>query len=344
MKETSECYNTGLGIREWSCEDECDPVYSQGDVIGYKNICPTCYDKRDAQFTYPCQDKFCYGDETILLRGSQVVGHYRNMAEKPEWTFPPVRCGVCRDWLRNAKQTKRTCGACGWTFIYPVGLMKRLKKTEGDPELLGPTFCPKCTRLSTEERNRQTARRRLREESEKIHRSLWQAKQPLPDRLGSVDPSTGNRVFNDLRALIAAALPSDLSLRGAALSLQANISAADIQRYKQIRLSDRETRYEHLEKHLSEFRPAESLDAALRNSAAVLACTDPARVITMLDLKTDRVVRIDLTDSRCVIAERSGDLVTQYPLGNRSGETSPGIAAGKVANKISNGDWALMLG
>ena len=376
MKDSSECYNATYGIKEWVCDIECQPIYYEDCLRGYKNLCPACYAAKEETFTYPCQDSFCIGDETISLTGGQVAGHYRNLAEKPDWTFPPVRCTACRDWLRNAKQQKRDCISCGWTYVYPVGLMKRIKKTEGDPAELGPKYCPKCARMTAEERSRFVNYRATQAEFRRNTIERWHKKAALPHAIGFIDPLSGVRTLRDPNGLLGRMLHNAKVLRGqrpaslykgpfqlvhkvpieedrttvtidvitlptsAALPLNARVSAKDIEQYKHDFHKEDKTRYGHLAKHLTDFRPQEAtVEQSLLKSETVLNSTDATRVVTLVNTKNGNIVRVDVLSSRCVVTRPDGYIVTQYPL-SKGRQTSPSIAVSKIESKIAGDEWS----
>ncbi|MCX6808240.1 MAG: hypothetical protein NTW50_01050 [Candidatus Berkelbacteria bacterium] len=250
LKDDPRCYHADYGIKEWQCDGDAVARYDrEGNLRGYTSLCSTCWDIREQIFEYPCQDKYCLGDNTIRLKGSQVAGHYRNMSEKSDWIFPPLRCPACKKWLENVGQTKKPCEACGRTFVIPKGRLIQAKKFEGNPTTHGPKFCRSCEEKTDEERRNLIAKREARKKAVASCEKLMKLGLKRDDAFRFIDPKTGEL---DLKV---AAVMSQLTSITRAIPMSPRSTIADMIFYQKEKTAEG-NRVDHMfEKHGHQFNP-----------------------------------------------------------------------------------------
>lgn len=339
LKDDPACYNASYGIKEWDCDGPAEGVYdSQGGLTGYRGLCPTCWDVRAQEFEYPCHDSHCFGDQIIRLKGSQVAGHYRNMSEKSNWTFPPIRCEACREWLRNVEQAKKACDACGQIFVVGAGHFKYVKKHVGDPVVHSQRFCPRCDRLTEEERSTLVYKRnmvvgRYKEQSRRFRHAMRFRDAML---LIQSDISSELLAENELgsRDVVKMLRPTSIPPMG---------TKADIARYAVMKTGSRskpgETRLEHIAAHMNGFRPPfNTVEEQLANADRVLANSNQDRVVNLVDARSGNNLKLEITTGTLVIYNSQGHVTNYEVCRSHHGEKNAYLSYVKA--KIAKGHWA----
>lgn len=340
------CKYSDLDITLWDCEGETEEVYYGEEMIGYKTYCNTCREAKEQVFEFTCQDAHCFGDHTIRLTGGEVAFHHRKMKEG-DWTFPPLRCSACRDWLRTAGQVKSECAACKRSFVIPVGVLKNIKKYEGDPETHKPEFCPRCAAMTEEERQAMIEERQYYDKAYRELKPLFKREED-PVFGGHMIPAATFFYVQDDRLV-----PSiDLILTNIAAEALSNLldqepnpmparsGPADVAFYKSSTTNElqswvdprgnfhiqrdeksnpvtvRVTREQHFLKHKDEFNPkVDSPEEVLKIADKIVTCNEKGRIANFNDTKNNTMIKVDLKTGHMVaFAKDTGHYLSVRPM------------------------------